>query len=999
MTMDTAKQPSQDAPNASHFRDFFTEIHGYSPFPWQEALLERVLAHGWPDLIDVPTGLGKTAILDVAVFASALASPHARRRVFLVVDRRLIVDQAFQEALELQRKTAEAGPGTACHMVRERLAVAGDEEAMGLSVTRMRGGVDWSWLWLERPDRHAIITGTVDQVGSRLLFRGYGVSDKARPIDAALAWADSLIVIDEAHLSDPFIRTLLQARDLDTGNVSRPPVIVAMSASPGRLHSRVHGITKADEDHPVAGKRLRAKKSLHPVAVTAPASGAPSAVADALASWARRLGGPGKIIGVVANTVSMARAAFERIRRDAGNQAGCVLLTGRIRPIDRDYLLHEWYPKIKSGAARDPGAELYVVATQTIEAGADIDLDAMVTEIAPLPALVQRLGRVNRMGERASAPIVVIRAGNLRDLVYGPASEYTWEWLASLQAPIAHKPGRTASDLGEGTPASPAVLRALSAGIPAEQHQRMRGIQPYVPVISAATLDTWARTCPAPHPDVPVAPYLHGIGAGEPTVSLIWRADVQGADPQGWAGSVERVPPSAEEALELPISAARQWLARPEPGRIPASGPAQEAGTSDLESQAGDTAGDPAAAPASGPYRALRYAASGQPQSVTPRQVRPGDLLVVPAAWGGCDRYGWHPGSTAPVTDLADFTGGRPRRSTAIRIGPALTDAVGVIAPDLREHIAAFVTQIRQDIEEESAPSASADSRYRDLLHDLPAAEEPSGLPHQRVLSRLATAGRLTLLDTGQVGNGHNEPAEPYPALFTAPGISWSNDDSPTGTSLSPGRQPLSLAAHQSAVGRRAKEFAANLSLPGPLAAAVELAARHHDEGKRDPRFQVMLHGGDRWQARAAAGPLAKSGMDPADTIAYRRAAQMSGYPAGMRHEALSAQIASAYLQQQDGNDLDTDLVEHLVAAHHGYARPLLPPVADPQPEKVQVLLPDGRTAVFDTAGTVDWQEPARFTVLCVRYGRWGLALLETIVRLADIWCSARSEACHDDRS
>jgi CRISPR-associated endonuclease/helicase Cas3 len=1000
MSADAAKQRRLDPPDAGHFRGFFTEVHGYGPFPWQEALLEEVLAGGWPELIDVPTGLGKTAILDVAVFASAVGSQHGRRRVFLVVDRRLIVDQAFDAALQLQGKIANAEPGTVCSLVRERLALDGDEESMALSVTRMRGGVDWSWLWLERPDWHAIITGTVDQIGSRLLFRGYGVGDKIRPIDAALAGTDSLIIIDEAHLSDPLIRTLLQARDLDAGKVGRPPVVVAMSASPGRLRARVHGITNADEDHPVAGKRLRAPKTLHLVEVAAPASSAAAAVGDALASRARQLGGPGKVVGVVANTVSMARAAFERIRRSLGDGAGCVLLTGRIRPIDREYLLHEWYPRIKSGAARDPGAELYVVATQTIEAGADIDLDAMVTEAAPLPALVQRLGRVNRMGEQATAPVVVVHAGKLRDLVYGSATAQTWEWLSSLQAPLSHKPGHM-SDLGEGIPASPAALRALLAGTPDDQQQRMRGAQPYVPVVSAATLDTWARTCPAPHPDVPVAPYLHGIGAGEPTVSLVWRADLPGANPDGWADSVERIPPGAGEALELPVSAARQWLAQPGPERLAAAGPAREAdaGTSDLESQAHDAAGEPGSTPAGELRRALRYAAGSQPEAVAPRQVRPGDLLVVPAAWGGCDRYGWNPASTAQVADLGDLIGGRPRRTTAIRIGPVFADAIGVLAPELRERIAAFTAQVRQDIEDELAPSAGSERDYREQLQELAAGGESSALPHERALSRLAAAGRLTLLGSGPADDGRCKPPGQVTALFTAPGVSWSSDASPASTSLSPGRQPLSLAAHQKAVGRRAREFAANLGMPGPMATAVELAARYHDEGKCDPRFQVMLHGGDRWQARAAAGFLAKSGMDPADTAAYRRAAQISGYPPGMRHEALSARIAATYLQQQDGGGLDTDLVVHLIAAHHGYARPLLPPITDPHPEKIRIHLPDGRTAVFDTADTVDWEEPARFTALCCRYGRWGLALLEAIVRLADIWCSARSEAHHDDSS
>jgi CRISPR-associated endonuclease/helicase Cas3 len=78
--------------------------------------------------------------------------------------------------------------------------------------------------------------------------------------------------------------------------------------------------------------------------------------------------------------------------------------------------------------------------------------------------------------------------------------------------------------------------------------------------------------------------------------------------------------------------------------------------------------------------------------------------------------------------------------------------------------------------------------------------------------------------------------------------------------------------------------------------------------------------------------------------------------------------------------------------SHHGYARPLLPPITDPAPLDIDVN-PDGIThGKLNSADVIDWDSPVRFARLCARYGRWGLALLESIVRLADIWCSARSE-------
>ena len=44
------------------YQQFFTKAVGYSPYPYQLRLAEQ----GWPDLLDIPTGMGKTAAVTLA---------------------------------------------------------------------------------------------------------------------------------------------------------------------------------------------------------------------------------------------------------------------------------------------------------------------------------------------------------------------------------------------------------------------------------------------------------------------------------------------------------------------------------------------------------------------------------------------------------------------------------------------------------------------------------------------------------------------------------------------------------------------------------------------------------------------------------------------------------------------------------------------------------------------------------------------------------------------
>jgi len=168
------------------FAQQFKTLTGHEPFPWQ-ANLYRCFAQGdVPEVCDIPTGLGKTSVIPIWAIALANSIVVPRRLVY-VINRRTVVDQATEEAIRL----------------RERVPFP-------LAISTLRGEMADNEEWSTDPARPAIIVGTIDMVGSRLLFSGYGDGYKRRPHHAGLIGQDSLIVHDEAHLT-PAFSALLRA--------------------------------------------------------------------------------------------------------------------------------------------------------------------------------------------------------------------------------------------------------------------------------------------------------------------------------------------------------------------------------------------------------------------------------------------------------------------------------------------------------------------------------------------------------------------------------------------------------------------------------------------------------------------------------------------------------------------------------------------------------------------------------------------------------------------
>ena len=543
------------------------------------------LAHGWPAVLGLPTSAGKTAALDVALFHIVLDAnkpPHERRaprRIFFIVDRRLVVDEAYERACLIQDRLRQAlrnGQGILAEAARQLINLALQGEAEAVEVIRLRGGLPRERAFLRNPLKPAIILSTVDQVGSRLLFRGYGVSEFMRPIHAALVGFDSLTIVDEAHLSRPFGETLqwvqrYQSEAWAEQIIGKSTTVVQMTATP---HLKDGGIfTLQDEDwkHEVLGARLKCNKPAEIVSVNdtkEDPQATHTALVELLAIKATALMAAmgetsmAPVVGIVVNRVGTARRVFDRLRSD--KQADAVLLTGRVRPFEREELLKTYLPRMKAVRASDANPRpLYVVATQTVEVGADLDFDGLVTEAAALDALRQRFGRLNRLGKRkdSRAVIVYVKFGRTSeaDPVYGEALAETCKWMENIAAKRKGKKGlqeQKVLDFG---------IRAMRTVLPArDKLEKLLAPTRQAPVLMPAHVDMLVQTSPSPMVEPEVSAYLHGIESQAEDVQIIWRADLPETlapdDEDTIIATVAMLPPIQLEAVAVPVWAARALL-------------------------------------------------------------------------------------------------------------------------------------------------------------------------------------------------------------------------------------------------------------------------------------------------------------------------------------------------------------------------------------------------------------------------------------------------------
>ncbi len=410
------------------FDEFFALTHGDDvPFGWQTRLAKRLCTTGrWPERIDAPTGAGKSSVVDIHLFANALhavgAGARVPRRLSVVVNRRGLVDQHAVRAQKLADLLNTAADDSilaevAAALRSLRTGQGSDDDTESFVLAMLRGGVPADRRWVDDPSRCVILCATPDMWGSRLLMRGYGSSRYARPREAGLLAYDTAVVIDEAHLNRQLLLTARRVGELAARTATRLGVaalqIVETTATPAGSGTdpAAEGVKAEDLDaEPVLARRLLTAKPVHWTGLDSWTGRVPSAryledLAVLVQEQHKRFGrgNPiGRTVGCVVNRVDTAVKLAALLEKQGLRVEAKV---GRMRPYDLERLLAE-KPGLLT-AAGDATTDV-LVATQTVEVGVDIDLAAMVTELAPGSALAQRAGRVNRLGESTDTEVLVV---------------------------------------------------------------------------------------------------------------------------------------------------------------------------------------------------------------------------------------------------------------------------------------------------------------------------------------------------------------------------------------------------------------------------------------------------------------------------------------------------------------------------------------------------------------------------------------------------------------
>lgn len=383
------------------FPQFFKTATGNAPYDYQKRIAELPLESR---LIDIPTGLGKTAAVVLAWLWNRVHqdNPDWPRRLVYCLPMRTLVEQTEAEIAKwISNLLQNADSFNLSETARQHLIWLVERSPIILM-----GGEDQDEKrreWDLYPEKPAILIGTQDMLLSRALNRGYGMSRARWPMHFGLINNDCLWVMDEVQLMGVGVPTSAQLEGLRQriGLAANSYTWWASATVDTRLLQtpdftslpNILSLDNADLDDQSVLARVQAVKHLSqlPLQLTADSTKAKTPYLDSLATIVLEKHQPGSMTLVIMNRVDRACDLYTSLQKLSKKKAipPLLLIHSRFRPMERILL----------NSALHESGERILIATQVVEAGVDISARTLITELAPWSSIIQRLGRCNRKGE------------------------------------------------------------------------------------------------------------------------------------------------------------------------------------------------------------------------------------------------------------------------------------------------------------------------------------------------------------------------------------------------------------------------------------------------------------------------------------------------------------------------------------------------------------------------------------------------------------------------
>jgi CRISPR-associated endonuclease/helicase Cas3 len=557
----------------SDYSNFFERATGHPPYDYQRRLAggdAGTACHS--QLINIPTGLGKTAAVVLAWLWNRVRPQNPEginrkaerkepgenhgnqvpvqnsawpRRLVYCLPMRTLVEQTQSEVQKwlknLLEKSGELGI--------EGQALDDLKWLADHSPVILMGGEDLEAAkkeWDIYPERPALLIGTQDMLLSRALNRGYGMSRYRWPMHFGLLNNDALWVMDETQLMGVGVETSAQLDGFRhkatmptfglcptwwmsaTLDEARLATVDHQQPAGGWAVEKLSGAERSSgRPHELitATKKLsRAALKDAPVPLTL--DSATKDYVGQLAKFVQERHQAGTLTLIVVNRVKRAREVFEALTTgkpplfDRGKVA---LIHSRFRPRDR-----QRHTKLLFGEG-----DRIVIATQAVEAGVDVSARLLITELAPWSSLVQRMGRCNRRADIADAEVrwVDIQPKDEQDELLRPYSKTELEKARAALGPL--------------TNASPHALQDVTV----REESIIR------PVIRRRDLvDLFDTTPDICGQDLDVSRYIRD--GDDNDVQLFWRSVT------GEAPTDQELPPQREELCRVSIGDAQKFLGK-----------------------------------------------------------------------------------------------------------------------------------------------------------------------------------------------------------------------------------------------------------------------------------------------------------------------------------------------------------------------------------------------------------------------------------------------------